>query len=162
MFGSVPRALLIAAPIRKPTMGYDFALVRLDPRPDRFPFSPPPDFGGKLMPFQNPASLEQCLLESAAFRLNAMPVDGLRRLRWETPDGGSLDVVVSVDWIDIDTHAHWRFVRHVYDLLRPLQPDLVLADKQTSTFHDADAFQAFIVESDRRKSSPSPGAGSCG
>ena len=154
--------LLIAAPIRKPTMGYDFAFVRLDPRPDRFPFFPSSGFSGKLKPFQNPASLEQCLLESAAFRLNGMPVDGLRRLRWETPDGGRLDVVVSVDWIDIDTHAHWRFVRDVYDLLRPLQPDLLLADKQTSTLYDADAFQALIVDNDRRKSSPSPGASSRG
>jgi hypothetical protein len=131
-------------------MGYDFSFVRLAPRPEDFPFSPPQDFDGALESLRNPLALEQQLL-SGGFRKDRPPFKGTQHYRWDAPDGGSLDICIREDWINVDTHAHWKYVLKTYELLCEIEPELLILDSQSAVFYDAASYVKFVDESYARK-----------
>jgi hypothetical protein len=132
-------------------MGYDFSFVRLTPRPDSFPFEPPGKFDGRLEPFESADTLEKCLLSPGEFKCNGPPFNGIQRYSWDTADGGNLSIHVRADWISVDTHAHWRYVLQVYELLRSIESDLLILDPQVSVFHDAASYRRFVDASYAKK-----------
>jgi hypothetical protein len=123
-------------------MGYDFSFMRLSPHPTQFPFYAAPDFKGTVEPLREPEAMVKRMIESGRFRPNGGDY------RWQTtPEGNLLDVSVGMKSVQVDTHSHWEHVLSLYELLLPLEDDLLIADNQTSTFYDAAAFRAFIEES---------------
>jgi hypothetical protein len=123
-------------------MGYDFGFMLLSRR-EQFPFHPPGDYDGPVPNFENLGTIRDLLLEKG-FRPNAILPERPHCYRWNTPDGGHLDVSLSERRIDVDTHAHWKFVHELYEYVRGVYPDLVVADPQTGDLHDRDSFAAFV------------------
>lgn len=119
-------------------MGYDFSFVRLEPRPTSFPFRAPNDFDGRFNPFTSPRALE-ARLESSGFRVSPRG-----DYSWDAPEGGGLTLFVYDDWLSVDTHAHWKYVLGVYELLRELEPELLVFDKQTGMFYDEPSYRRFV------------------
>jgi hypothetical protein len=128
-------------------MGYDFSFVRLKPTPVSFPFEPAGDFDGRVEAFQSQHALERQVLSSGEFKRNRPSAVGIQWYGWDTPDGGNLSVHVREDWVSIDTHAHWKYVLEVYELLHSIEPELLILDPQTSVFYDATSYRQFVDES---------------
>jgi hypothetical protein len=132
-------------------MGYDFSFVRLAPKPERLPFHPDRDFDGRLELLSNPSALEQYLLTGAGFRRNGQPYNGRQRYWWDTPDGGSLNVSIDEDSVNVDTHSHWQYVLKLYEQLCALESELLILDRQTAIFYDADTYRQFVQKSYAKK-----------
>ena len=132
-------------------MGYDFGFVRLLRRPEQFPSTLPKGFGEKdLNAFGTLDDLARVISTAGFLRLRP----DLQDFWWETPDGGSIYLGLqsaSMGWINVDTHAHWRFVLVAYTRLQEQFPDLAIVDTQTSTLHDARSFSAFIDASYQKR-----------
>lgn len=128
-------------------MGYDFGFMRLAVHPDHFPFNPPRDYDSPLPPFTNLKAIGDLLLERKAFRPNGPDGEVAHHYWSDTPDDGSLYVILSENWIGVDTHAHWRYVLDLYNCIKELYPDLVIADPQSGDLHNSNSFDAFIDDS---------------
>ena len=126
-------------------MGYNFGFMRFSRR-EQFPFHPARDYDGPVPDFENLETIRDLLL-GKGFRPNAILPERPQRYWWDTPDGGHLVVSLRDGWIGVDTHAHWEFVHELYECVRGLYPDLVIADPQTGELHDGRSFAAFVRES---------------
>lgn len=127
-------------------MGYDFSFVHLVPRPPALPFWAPADYEGRPKSIADVDLVVKRLIDEGGFRKNGT----FDNYRSETEDG-ILYVRVSSDWISVDTHARWARVLALYELILPLQPELLIVDNQTAVFYDSPAFRAFIDASYARK-----------
>jgi hypothetical protein len=132
-------------------MGYDFSFMIVAPRPAVLPFYLHKDFDGKVEQLRDPRAVERALLAEAGFRLNGPPIAGRQWYRWESPDEGNLGVSVWHDAVFVDTHAYWRCVLRLYELLLSHEPDLLIVDNQTAMLYDAASYRRFIDESYARK-----------
>ena len=130
-------------------MGYDFILFRMRQKPASCPSRMPPDFGAEsVIPIDDPVPLHDAVRASPVFAPDTVTFDG-PRLVWHTPDGGTLDVRVMAQGINIDTHAHWDHVAQVFDLASTIWPETALFDLQAALVHDAASFRAFVVRTYR-------------
>lgn len=130
-------------------MGYDFILLRL-----RQPLAPcpariPPHFGAdSVLPIADLAPLHDAVRASPLFDPGSVEFDGGRFL-WRTPDGGTLDVRLIAQGLNIDTHAHWDHVAELFDLVLAVWPETALFDLQKAQVHDPASFRAFVERSYR-------------
>ena len=130
-------------------MGYDFVFARLTRLPDNFPGDLPDDFDNNIANIGPLNAIAKLLVARRGFRPNGPNGEKEHNYWWDTPDGGSLDVLLTDDGISVDTHAHWCFVLETYECIRELHRDLVIIDPQTGTLHDTRSFEAFVHESYR-------------
>jgi hypothetical protein len=125
-------------------MGYDFILFRMRQKVASCPARIPADFGkDAVVPIEDPAPLHDAVRASPLFEADQMSFEG-PRLVWHTPDGGSLDVKVMAQGVNIDTHAHWDHVAQLFDLALGVWPDTALFDLQAAQVHDPASFRAFV------------------
>ena len=102
------------------------------------------NFGEKDLTGFDEAKALLAVIASKGFR----PVESITmEYRWDAPDGGSLNLNLqsaSIGWVNVDVHAHWRFVLELFQHLRSVYRDLVIVDPQTGTMYDAESFDALI------------------
>jgi hypothetical protein len=131
-------------------VGYDFCYMRLSHPPPAFPAQMPDGFGhDSLLTLGDRDRVLEQLLSRTGSRPN-----GPQECWWDTPGGGSICFALWFpgEFINVDTHTHWRYVLEAYLFLLGTFPDLVIIDPQTATMHDAQSFAAFIEESYARQS----------
>jgi hypothetical protein len=132
-------------------MGYDFSFIIVAPRPRVFPFYLSKEFEGRVEPLRDKDAVERFLLSDAGFRHNGPPVAGTQFYRWSRPDEGILYVSVREKSVHIDTHVHWNSVLKLYEVLRLIEPELLIVDNQTAMLYDGDSYRIFVDESYARK-----------
>lgn len=131
-------------------MGYDFTLVRLEPRPSSFPFEPS-DLDGSIRPLRHPDVLENGLLSHGGFRANGGHFGGRQHYWRDTPDGGSLNVCIYDNAVYVDTHSHWQYVLELYQFLCTVDPELLILDNTRVVIYDADSYRTFVEDSYARR-----------
>lgn len=129
-------------------MGYDFMLLRVEPRPKKFP-SPPLQSLDSSVKDIDELPLIFDAVQSAGYRLEGKDEQGAQWFSRLFDDGGSLAVRMQRNCVFIDTHAHWRDVGELYSTALAVAPEVLLFDPQKFLFHDLQSFADFCAASYR-------------
>lgn len=126
-------------------MGYDFTFVRLEPRPDSFPFEPSDIIDKWIQPLRKLQDLESQIRAREDFRPNG------NGYWWDAPDGGNLDVCVYENAVYVNTHARWQHVLDLHAFLCATEPELLILDNTKVVVHDAESYQRYVDDSYSKK-----------
>ena len=80
------------------------------------------------------------------------------RWRWNTPDGGQLEIGGAAPVISINCHAHWDHVAQLFDMALAIWPDIVLFDLQSAHLHDPASLREFSAQTDAARAARDAGA----
>jgi hypothetical protein len=135
-------------------VGYDFIVLRMKRPPPAFPCRPEADLANAMAGFADRPAIVAALVAQTRCRANGTSDDGSPWCWWDTPDGGSLDIHVMNDAINIDTHAHWQYVLEVLRCVKTIHPDAMILDPQKYLLHDDASFARFVEQAYARNREP--------
>ena len=136
-------------------MGYDFMLLRVEPRPTSFPSSPTVSLDSSVKDIGELTVIFDAV-QSAGFIPQGADGYGGHWFHRNFEDGGMLSARVQRDCVSIDTHAHWNEVGNLYRTVVAAAPDLLLFDPQKFLFHDGRSFAEFCAVSYRERAGRRP------
>ncbi len=118
-----------------------------------YPFKPSTSFDYykevRLLPeIETTSNLFETMTNSN-INVNGSKDEGAISYWWNTPDGGSLDIMLDPDRmvLHVDTHAHWRYVLELYLYLRSYIDSLYIIDNQSTYIYDENSYRRFIIDS---------------
>lgn len=118
-------------------MGYDFMFMSLG---SKLQVSFPSEYSDGLSEW---AAIKQEEIIARLHKLGANE-NGPDTLRFQPSTYDYLDLRVSDSIVSVDVHADWLHVMTLYRELRSIDPDLLVFDEQTGTFHDEHSFAEFV------------------
>ena len=132
-------------------MGYNFMYFRLKRPASEYPFKPSTSYDyynevALLPEIETTANLFERMTNC---KINGSKDGAVISYWWNTPDGGSLDILLDPERLvlHVDTHAHWRYVLELYLYLKKHIDSLYIIDNQSTYIYDENSYRRFIIDS---------------
>ncbi len=121
-------------------MGYDLMFEKAK---DASSITFPCEYGEFEM---EPNSFPWAELKKRLLEMGAKENSGPDTLILEVPDRGTIYVTGSNEYAHLDMHAEWSLVKDLFEWIRSLDPNVVLADTNEGVYYDPISFDAFARE----------------